>query len=86
MEYPHCYGLGSRIRKDFREIQKRPEMMPIGITFAHYKMKEKTHDFQILRMAFWFILLINIWFEEHFAALNIPPVTTLLPYGQFDRK
>ena len=69
MEYPHCQGLGSRISKDFREIQKKPEMMPVGITFGHHKMMEKTHDFQTLRMVFWFILLINIWIEEHFAGV-----------------
>jgi hypothetical protein len=78
MECPHCYGLCSRISRDFREIQKRPEMMPIGITFDQYKMKEKTHDFQTLRMVFWFILLINIWIEEHFAALNMPPLFFLM--------
>ena len=78
MEYPHCQGLGSRISKDFREIQKKPEMMPVGITFVDHKMKEKTLDFQTLRMAFWFILLINIWIEEHFAALNAPPLFFLM--------
>ena len=74
MEYPHCQGLGSRISNDFREIQKKPEMMPVGITFVDHKMKEKILDFQTLKMAFWFILLINIWIEEHFAALYAPPL------------
>ena len=36
MEYPHCQGLGSQISKDFREIRKTPEMMPVGITFVHH--------------------------------------------------
>ena len=78
MEYPHCQGLGSRISKDFREIQKKPEMMPVGITYVHHKLKGKTHDFQTMRIAFWFILLINIWIEEHFAALNAPPLFYLM--------
>ena len=52
--------------------------MPVGITFVHHKMKGKTHDFQTLRIVFWFILLINIWVEEHFAALNAPPLFFLV--------
>ena len=47
--------------------------MPIGIIFDRHEMKEKTRDFQTWRMVSLFILLVNIWVEEHFAPQNIPP-------------
>ena len=47
--------------------------MPIGIIFDRHEMKGKTLDFQTWRMVFLFILLVNIWVEEHFEPQNIPP-------------
>ena len=47
--------------------------MLIGITFDRHEMKGKTLDFQTWRMVFLFILLVNIWVEEHYAPQNIPP-------------
>ena len=54
--------MGSRISKDFHRIQKRPEMMPVGITFVHHdhKMKEKPMIIKTLKMVFWFMLLVHI--------------------------